>query len=95
MSSEEVMGVAPSLIKSFVPACCSSKMLPGMTPTSRLFSRAKRAVIREPDFRAAWIMRVAGHSPAIMRFLAGKRCRAGGVPGGYSDMRAPPALIIS
>lgn len=93
-SADLRIGVAPCCKRLLVPIDRGSVMGPGMTQTSLSCSRASRAVIREPEYSAAWISRITLHSPEMMRLRAGKLPLKAVVPGGYSEIMAPPSLIM-
>ena len=80
-----VTGVAPRRIRSFVPADSADVISPGTAKTSRPSSSAKSAVISAPLRSLASTTTTAADSPAMIRFLAGKRHGAGSTPGPYSD----------
>ena len=70
-------------------------MRPGRASTSRLFSRAIRAVIMAPDRRPASTIIVARDSPAMMRLRVGKCSRLGAASIGNSLIQAPWVEISS
>ena len=94
ISLGDVISAAPLLMSICVPYDCSAWMWPGTANTSRLKFSAYLAVINEPDFCPASMMRVACDSPAINRFLAGKAQLPIGYPGSHGDNRAPPLATI-
>ena len=59
--------LAPCLISAWQPRDCGEWIEPGIAKTSRPASSASRAVISEPDCRAASTTSVPRASPAMMR----------------------------
>ena len=90
MSSTEVTGVAPVLMRLLQPTLFGLVILPGTTRTSLPCSSANRAVCSVPLRSVASIMRSALPRPATIRLRAMKFCFRLGVPTGYSEMIAPP-----
>ena len=62
--------------------------------TSRLRSRAQRAVMRVPLYSAASTTRTPKEIPLVIRLRMGKFCGAAKVPMGNSEISAPPAERI-
>lgn len=81
--------MAPSNNSRLVPSLPARSTSWGTAYTSLPCSRANPAVIRLPLFRAASTTRRQSLSPLIRRFLSGKCCRSGGLPGWYSLRIAP------
>ena len=88
-SSAEVVKVAPWRSRSFVPAARGSSGDPGTAKTSLPCSSAKRAVISEPDLRAASTTTTPSASPDTMRLRRGKSRPRGSQPIGISLTQAP------
>jgi len=84
---------APCLIRWWVPRLLEDFMLPGTANTSRLYSPANRAVIKDPLFRAASTTTVPQDRPAIILLRRGKLPGNGAVSGKNSEMTAPCFLI--
>lgn len=70
-------------------------MFPGITKTSLPCSKAKSTVIIVPLFGLASTTKTPLQIPLIILFRAGKLFLSGLVPSGYSEIIAPPVLIIS
>ena len=88
-SEASVTGIAPCLSNPFVPSQRGSRGEPGTAKTSRPCSPASRAVIREPDRRAASTMMTPIERPEINRLRRGKSWARGSHPSGISEMAAP------
>ena len=95
MSSAVSTIFAPSLRRAWPPRFRPLKTLPGTAMTSRPCSSAHPAVMSDPDFSEASITTTASESPLIRRFLSGKWCGSGGVPGGYSLTTSPASAICA
>lgn len=95
ISSGDVTSLAPCLISSFVPIEFTESMFPGITKTSLPCSKAKSTVIIVPLFGLASTTKTPLQIPLIILFRAGKLFLSGLVPSGYSEIIAPPVLIIS
>ena len=67
--------------------------LPGTAITSRPWAAAVAAVLRAPLRRPASTTTTPSLNPEISRFRTRNRCRAGGVPGGYSLTTAPVSAM--
>jgi hypothetical protein len=71
-SCADVQSVAPSRMSSFVPSARGSSGEPGTAKTSRPCSAAKRAVIKDPERRAASTITLPCARPAMIRLRRGK-----------------------
>ena len=91
-SSTPRAGIAPSRIRRLHPTDAARSTSPGTANTGRPSSAARRAVINAPPFDRPRPPPRQRRWPRSRRFLAGKRHRSGGVPGGYSDITAPCAV---
>ena len=80
---------APSRISMLHPAARGSIGWPGTAMTSRPWSKARRAVPRLPERRAASTTTVAAQIPVIMRLRRGKSRACARYPGGRSETRRP------
>lgn len=94
ISCVHVTGEAPTLRRRLAPWERGDRIDPGTANTSRLKSRARRAVIRVPLFSPASTTIVARESPAMIRFRKGKVPGEAGVLGGNSLTRAPLCATI-
>src|ERR1700756_276728 len=84
--------------------CCRRRLLvpwqrgssgePGTASTSRPCSRAIRAVISEPDCRAASTTSTPRLRPEMSRLRLGKCLACGTVPGGISPPRDLPLQLL-
>ena len=75
-SAASVTGVAPCLSSPLVPSLRGSSGEPGTAKTSRPCSPASRAVISDPERRAASTITTPSESPEIRRLRRGNRERA-------------------
>ena len=80
MSSELHTGAAPSFRRPRGPSERGSSARPGTAMTSRPWSRAQRAVIREPLRPLAWTTTTARETPLMILLREGKFPGRGGVP---------------
>ena len=94
-SAASVTKVAPCLSRPLVPSARGSSGEPGTANTSRPCSPAIRAVISEPERRAASTMTTPTESPEISRLRRGKSRPRGSQPSGISEMAAPVGRICS
>src|SRR3569623_1753655 len=94
-SLASVTMVAPCLMRPFTPSARGSSGEPGTAKTSRPCSPASRAVISEPERRAASTMMLPTDRPEMMRLWRGKSCARGSHVSGISDAAAPLGTISS
>ena len=76
-SPASVTGVASCFSKPFVPSLRGSSGEPGTAKTSRPCSPASRAVISDPERRAASTTTTPSERPEISRLRRGKSCARG------------------
>ena len=89
-----VVMTAPFFIRLLVPSAPGDATSPGNANTCRPWYMAWRAVIKAPLFISASTTTHPAESPLIMRFLTGKWCFSGRLPGGYSEIIAPRLSMV-
>ena len=94
-SSTSVQNVAPSRIRSLVPSARGSSGEPGTAKTSRPCSAAKRAVMSEPERRAASTTTIPSERPETSRLRRGKSRPRASQPNGISESAAPSSRICA
>ena len=93
ISSAVSTSCAPCRSKSWHPLARGEWMEPGMAKTSRPYSAAMRAVIRDPDWAAASMTSTPRDRPEISLLRRGKLVAMAGVPKGCSDTMQPAWAI--
>jgi hypothetical protein len=94
-SSASVTMIAPCFSSPLVPSARGSSGEPGTANTSRPCSPASRAVINEPERRAASTITTPAGRPDIRRLRRGKSRARGSQANGISETAAPSARIAS
>src|SRR5262249_6042499 len=89
-SSHVAVSLAPCLIKVLGPQEFREVTFPGTANSSRLCSRAQRAVMRVPLYSPASTTSTPRASPLMMRLRIGKFCGAAKLLRGNSLTSAPP-----